>query len=55
MLKRPPKEREKWIEGCMKELEEFSKRSVWRIIKMHEVPPGRKLISLKWVFKRKNR
>ena len=55
MFKRPPKEKQKWIEGCMKELQEFARRSMWRIIKMHAVPPGRKLMSSKWVFKKEKR
>ena len=36
MLKRPPEEREKWLEACTKELRDFVTRGVWRIIKIHQ-------------------
>ena len=53
MLKRPYEEKMEWLKGCQKELIDFARRGVWKIIKMHEVPKGRKLIGNKWVFKRK--
>ena len=53
MLKWPKEEREKWLEGVVKELKDFAKRAVWKIMKMHDVPDGRRLIGTKWVFKKK--
>ena len=44
MLKRPPSERSAWLEGCKKEIADFARRQVWRVIKMHQFPKGRKLI-----------
>jgi hypothetical protein len=35
----------------MKELADFAARGVYKVIKMHEVPEGRRLIGSKWVFK----
>ena len=51
MLRRPREEREKWIEGCRKEFRDFEKRGVWVKMRINELPPGRKLVGTKWVFK----
>ena len=51
MMRRHARECEKWLEGVKKELDNYEKRGVWRIIKKGKVPPGRKLIGSKWVFK----
>ena len=53
MLGRPPDERDKWLEGCQQEINNFNKRQVWEIINKTDVPANRKLIGNKWVFKRK--
>ena len=53
MLGRPPGERDKWLEGCQQEINNFNKRQVWEIINKTDVPANRKLIGNKWVFKRK--
>ena len=47
MLKRPESEKILWMEGMDKELSDFKKRVVYRIIKILEVPEGRKLIGSK--------
>ena len=51
MLKRPPQERAKWLNGCGNEINNFYKREVWEVIKIKDVPDDRKLIGSKWVFK----
>jgi hypothetical protein len=51
MLKQKEPERSKWIEGVMREVEDFAARGVYKVIKMHEVPEGRRLIGSKLVFK----
>ena len=53
MLKRPIEEREKWMAGVAKELQDFKRREVWRKIKIKDVPAGKSLIGTKWVFKLK--
>ena len=53
MMRRGAEERENWLEGVRKELANYEKRGVWRIIRKDKVPPGRKLIGSKWVFKLK--
>ena len=51
MMKRPEEERKKWLEGCMKEILNFDKRKVYKVIPLEMVPVGRRLIGSKWVFK----
>jgi hypothetical protein len=51
MMKRPPEEKEKWLEGIDKEFKDFNTRQVWVIIKKADLPPNRRLIGTKWVFK----
>ena len=53
MLKQAEEERNKLLEGCKKEIADVARRQVWRVIKMHQIPKGRKLICSKWVFKKK--
>ena len=53
MLKRPPEEREKWLEAVKTEFDNCEAREVWTRIKKKDVPKGRRLIGSKWVFKRK--
>ena len=53
MMKRPEEERTKWEEVMDKEFKDFEKRGVWKVKKMSEIPPGRKLIGCKWVHKLK--
>ena len=53
MLKRPDEEREKWLTGVAKELQDFERREVWRRIKKKDVPAGKSSIGTKWVFKLK--
>ena len=36
-----------------KEFKDFEKRGVWKVMKMRDTPPGRKLIGCKWVYKLK--
>ena len=51
MLKRPPEEREKWLEAVKKEFDNCEAREVWTRVKKKDVPKGRRLIGSKWVFK----
>ena len=44
MLGRPPDKRDKWLEGCQQEINNFNKRQVWEIINKTDVPANRKLI-----------
>jgi hypothetical protein len=41
------------LEGCKKEIADFPQRQVWRVIKLHKVPKGHRLVGSKWVFKKK--
>ena len=53
MMKRPEEERIKWQEGMQKEFKDFEKRGMWKVMKMRDTPPGRKLMGCKWVHKPK--
>ena len=53
MLKRPEVERNKWLEGMKKEFKDFENRGVWRVKKLKDTLPGRRLIGCKWVHKMK--
>ena len=53
MMKRPESEREKWLEGMKKELNDFERRKVWRKTKIKDICEGRKLVGCKWVYKPK--
>ncbi len=53
-MRRPPEEREKWLEGIDKEFKDLANRQVWVVIKKIDVPPNRKLVGTKWVFKCKS-
>jgi len=53
MTKRGSEEKAKWLDGVEKEFQNFDKRNVWRVIKIKDVPLGRRLIGSKWVFKKK--
>ena len=53
MIRRPEVERSKWQEGMEKEFQDFEKRRVWKVRKMNEIPPGRRLIGCKWVHELK--
>ena len=46
-------DREGWRNAIRKEFSDMIKRGVWRRIKKREVPPNRRTIGSKWVFKRK--
>ena len=54
MLKRDKPEREQWLKGCEKELANFEKRGTWKVVKIKDIPKGRRLIGSKWVFKLKH-
>lgn len=45
-------DKDDWLKGCNKKLENLKKRKVWEIIKKSDVPANRTLIGNKWVFKR---
>ena len=47
MLKRPPEEVKKWMEGVQKEFDDFKRRKVWKIVKIKDIPKGRNLIGSK--------
>jgi Reverse transcriptase (RNA-dependent DNA polymerase) len=47
------KERSDWRAAIKKELESMQTRKVWRVISLDKVPPDRKIIGSKWVFKKK--
>uniref|UniRef100_A0A5S6QZ02 Reverse transcriptase Ty1/copia-type domain-containing protein n=1 Tax=Trichuris muris TaxID=70415 RepID=A0A5S6QZ02_TRIMR len=51
MLQLPIKEREKWMEAVNVELMSLEKHKVWEIA---DLPPGKRTISAKWVFKAKH-
>ncbi len=51
MLKRDEPEKNKWLEGCKKEINDFVSRKVWEHIKISDVRMGRELLGTKWVFK----
>ena len=53
MKKLEKEERSKWEEAVEKEKQDFLKREVLRAIRIEDVPPGRKLLGTKWVFKKK--
>jgi hypothetical protein len=42
-----------WLPAIKLELRNMRKREVWRIVKKGEVPPNRRLIGCKWIFKLK--
>ena len=47
-------ERENWRSAIRKEFNNMLKRGVWKRLNKKDLPNGRKLISNKWVFKKKN-
>ena len=47
-------ERKKWREAIRKEIWDMINRNVWRHMKKRDVPPERRLVGSKWVFKIKN-
>ena len=48
-----PIEQTGWREAIKKEFQDMKKRGVWTRIKRTQVPPNRRTIGSKWVFKRK--
>ena len=46
-----PIQREKWRTAIRKEFHDMNRRQVWRKIKRSEIPPGRRCVKTKWVFK----
>jgi hypothetical protein len=46
-------ERQGWREAIPKELKDMNTRNVWKKIKRDEVPPNKRLIGRKWIFKKK--
>ena len=46
-----PVKRAKWRKSINDELDSLKKRNVWRKMKKRDVPPNRRLIGCKWVFK----
>jgi len=53
MMKLPIEERQKWLDGVTKEFSDLERRQVWVKKKINDIPPNRKLIGTKWVFKKK--
>ena len=51
MMKLPVNERNKWLKGVEEEIENIENREVWVRKKIKDIPPDRKLIGTKWVFK----
>jgi hypothetical protein len=45
-------ERQGWREAIQKEFKDMNTRNVWKKIKKDEVPPNKRLIGCKWIFKR---
>ena len=46
-----PIQREKWRTDIRKEFHDINHRQVWRDIKRSEMPPDRRCVKTKWVFK----
>ena len=46
-------ERQKWRDAIRKEINDMTKREVWRKTKKSQIPSNRRLIGSKWVFKKK--
>ena len=46
-----PIKHEKWRTTIRKEFHDINHRQVWRKIKRSEIPPGRRCVKTKWVFK----
>jgi hypothetical protein len=44
-------ERQGWREAIQKEFKDMNSRNVWKKIKKDEVPPNKRLIGCKWIFK----
>ena len=44
-------QREKWRAAICKEFHDMVKRKVWRQIKKRDIPPDRRCVKCKWVFK----
>ena len=49
-----PEKRKKWREAIAKEFRDMKRCRVWKLFKKHKIPPNRRLIGCKWVFKEKN-
>lgn len=50
ILDLPKRERELWIEAACEEIKSFNQHQVWELA---DLPPGKNLLSSKWVFKAK--
>ena len=46
-----PATRDKWRTAIKKELNSMTEKKVWKVIKIKNIPEGRKCIKHKWVFK----
>ena len=53
MMKLPKEERDKWLKGTETEFRNFKSHKVWKLVPLSSLPPGRKLLRCKWVFKKK--
>ena len=47
ILRLPTREREEWKKACFKELESLR---AWKVFELTDLPKGRKVIKIKWVF-----
>ena len=47
------KERQEWRDAIRKEINDMTNREVWRKTKKTQIPSNRRLISSKWVFKKR--
>ena len=46
-----PEQRAKWRKGIRKEFHDMIKRKVWRMVRKRDIPPDRRCVKCKWVFK----
>ena len=46
-----PVQRKKWRDAIRKEFHDMIKRKVWRVIRKFIIPPDRRCVKSKWVFK----
>jgi hypothetical protein len=44
-------DKEKWLEAIKLELSNMKKRDVWKLVKKSSMPPNRRMVGCKWVFK----